>query len=54
MGAHGWRGRWLDNGSSKDIVELTVDPPAAYVMGVSINRRTLYVSLTDPQPLIAA
>jgi hypothetical protein len=27
LGARGWRGRWLVNGSSKDIVELTIDPP---------------------------
>jgi hypothetical protein len=52
-GAHGWRGRWLVNGSSKDIVELTIDPPArAYVMGVPVTLRTLYVSVTDPQALI--
>jgi hypothetical protein len=54
-GAHGFRGRWLVNGSSKDIVELTIDPPArAYVMGVPITLRTLYVSVTDPEALIAA
>jgi hypothetical protein len=54
-GAHGWRGRWLVNGSSKNIVELTIDPAArAYVMGAPIKLRTLYVSVTDPQALIAA
>jgi len=54
-GAHGWRGRWLVNGSSKDIAELTIDPPArAYVMGAPIKLQTLYVSVTDPQALIAA
>jgi hypothetical protein len=53
-GAHGWRGRWLVNGSSKGIVELTIDPPArAHVMGVPIKLRTLYVSVTDPDALIA-
>jgi hypothetical protein len=42
------------NGSSKDIVELTIEPPArAYVMGVPITLRTLDVSVTDPQALIA-
>jgi hypothetical protein len=47
-------GRWLVNGSSKDIVELTIDPPVrAYVMGAPITLRTLYVSVTDPQALIA-
>jgi hypothetical protein len=54
-GAHGWRGRYLVNGSPKDIVELTIDPPAhAYVMDAPINLRTLYVCVTDPQALIAA
>ena len=54
-GAHGWRGRWLVNGSSKDIAELTIDPPArAYVLGAPIKLQTLYVSVTDPQALIAA
>jgi hypothetical protein len=54
-GAHGFRGRWLVNGSSKDIVELTVDPPArAYVLGVPISLRTLYVSVTNPQEVIDA
>jgi hypothetical protein len=54
-GAHGFRGRWLVNGSSKGIVELTIDPPArAYVMGVPITLRTLDVSVTDPDGLIAA
>ena len=54
-GAHGWRGRWLVNGSSRDIVELTIDPPArAYVVAAPIRLRTLCVSVTDPQALIAA
>jgi hypothetical protein len=54
-GVHGWRGRWLVNGSSKGIVELTIDPPArAHVIGVPITLRTLWVSVTDPDALIAA
>ena len=54
-GAHGWRGRWLVNGSSKGIVELTIDPRVrAYVMGVPVKLRTLWVSVTDPDALIAA
>ena len=53
--AHGWRSRWPVNGSSKDIVELTIAPPVrAYVMGAPIKLQTLYVSVTDPQALIAA
>ena len=54
-GAHGWRGRWLVNGSSKGMVELTIDPPAkAHVMGVPTKLRTLWVSVTDPDALIEA
>ena len=54
-GAHGFRGRWLVNGSSKGIVELTIDPPArAKVMGMPVTLKTLYVSVTDPDALIAA
>jgi hypothetical protein len=54
-GARGWRGRWLVNSSSKDIVELTIAPPVrAYAMGAPIKLQTLYVSVTDPQALIAA
>ncbi|EUA02294.1 hypothetical protein I546_6167 [Mycobacterium kansasii 732] len=53
-GAHGFRGRWLVNGSSKGIVEMTVDPPArAKVMGVPVTLKSLYVSVTDPDALIA-
>ena len=54
-GVHGFRGRWLVNGSSKGIVELQIDPPAkASVMGVPIKLRTLWVSVTDPDALIEA
>jgi hypothetical protein len=54
-GVHGWRGRWLVNGSSNGMVELTIDPPVrAHVAGVPIKLRTLWVSVTDPDALIAA
>ena len=54
-GLHGWRGRWLVNGSSNGMVELTIDPPVrAYVAGLPITLRTLWVSVTDPDALIAA
>ncbi|MGB0969690.1 MAG: hypothetical protein ACPGVG_01825 [Mycobacterium sp.] len=56
LGVHGgWRGRWLVNGSSRGIVELTIDPPVrARVMGVPTTLRVLMVSVTDPSELIAA
>jgi len=54
-GVHGWRGRWLVNGSSNGLVELTIDPAAqAKVMGVPITLKELCVSVTDPDALIAA
>ncbi|AEV73262.1 hypothetical protein MycrhN_2681 [Mycolicibacterium rhodesiae NBB3] len=54
-GAHGWRGRWLVNGSSKGIVELTIDPATtAHVLGVPVNLSTLWVSVTEPEALIEA
>ena len=54
-GVHGWRGRWLVNGSMSGLVELSIDPPVqAKVCGVSTTLRTLLVSVTDPDALIAA
>jgi hypothetical protein len=42
-----------DQMASKGVVELTIDPAArAYVMGVPITLRTLYVSVNDPEALI--
>ncbi len=52
-GVHGWRGRWLVNGSSQGIVKLTIDPPVqARVLGVPTTLRTLLVSVTDPEAFI--
>ncbi|PJE03103.1 MAG: hypothetical protein CK429_33570 [Mycobacterium sp.] len=54
-GAHGFRGRWLVNGSSKGIVEMTINPPArARVMSMPTKLKQLYVSVTDPDALIKA
>jgi hypothetical protein len=54
-GVHGFRGRWLVNGSLQGVVELTIDPPVrAKIVGVSTTLRTLLVSVTDPDALIAA
>jgi hypothetical protein len=54
-GAHGWRGRWLVNGSSRGVVVLTIDPPAtARALGVPVTLKELAVSVTDPDALIAA
>ncbi len=54
-GVHHSRGRWLVNGSGKGLVALTIDPPVrAKCCGVSASVRSLWVSVTDPDALIAA
>lgn len=54
-GAHGWRGRWLVNGSSKGIVALEIDPPArGWAIGFPLRLRVVYVSLADPDGFITA
>lgn len=54
-GVHGFRGRWLVNGSSDGVVALTIDPPVkAKVCGVPVTLRQLGISVTDPDALIAA
>ena len=53
-GAHGWRGRWLVNGSSRGIVEIDLrSPQRAWLTGVwPLRLRTLYVSLEDPEAFL--
>jgi len=54
-GAHGWRGRWLVNGSSKGIVAIEIDPPArGWAIGFPLRLRVVYVSLADPDAFITA
>jgi len=54
-GVHGWRGRWLVNGSSSGLVRIELSPPArAWVIGFPIGVRELLVSVEDPAGLIAA
>jgi hypothetical protein len=54
MGVHYSRGRWLVNGSGKGLVALTIEPPAdAKVVGRSVSLHSLWVSVTDPDALIA-
>ena len=55
LGVHGWNGEWLVNGSTKDVVRLTIDPPVtARVFGVNVQLRVLLISLEDPAVLLAA
>ncbi len=54
-GAHGWRGRWLVNGSSKGIVVLGVEPEGSgRVIGFPVKVRVLALSVEDPEGLCAA
>jgi hypothetical protein len=54
-GVHGWRGRWLVNGSSAGIVVLPLDPPRrAHVLGWPIRVRELAISLDDPDGFLDA
>jgi hypothetical protein len=52
-GAHGWRGRWLVNGSGRGVVRMTIDPPThARCLGVEVTLRELMLSLDEPDRFI--
>jgi hypothetical protein len=54
-GVHGWRDRWLVNGSSSGLVRVTFEPSTRAWMGpVPLRVRILRVSVDDPDGLIAA
>jgi hypothetical protein len=55
-GAHGWRRRWLVNGSSKGIIQLELSPrQPARLLGVwPISLDTVSVSLVEPEGFLAA
>ncbi len=54
-GVHYRSGRWLVNGSRKGLVKLTIEPAArANVWRKSVTLGSLWVSVTDPEALIAA
>jgi hypothetical protein len=54
-GVHYSGARWLVNGSGKGLVTLTIEPPArAKFWVMSVPLRSLSVSVTDPDALIAA
>ncbi|MEO8694612.1 MAG: hypothetical protein ABI658_13900 [Acidimicrobiales bacterium] len=54
-GAHGWRGRWLVNGSSRGLVRLTIKPRGrAHCLGVPVRLQELTLSLDDPAGFVAA
>ena len=54
-GAHGWRGRWLVNGSRQGIIRLDIDPPVrAWTLAIPVRLRRLDVSLEDPDGFLTA
>lgn len=55
-GVHGWRGQWLVNGSSRNLVRVELDPPtrARLLLLFPVRVRVLRVSVDDPAGLIAA
>lgn len=54
-GVHGWRGRWLVNGSSSGLVRVDFNPPVRARSGpIPVTVRELRVSVDDPDGLVAA
>lgn len=54
IGVHGWRGRWLVNGSTRNLVTIDIEPAArCQVIGVPLRLNQLMVSVDDPDRLIA-
>lgn len=54
-GVHGWRGRWLVNGSSSGIVRIDITPAGrARAWPFTVSVRELRVSVDDPDGLVAA
>ncbi|HXQ75295.1 MAG TPA: hypothetical protein VN791_02275 [Acidimicrobiales bacterium] len=55
IGVHGWRGRWLVNGSMRQIVGLDIEPAArALAVGLPVHVHYLALSLEDPDAFVAA
>jgi hypothetical protein len=54
-GVHCRGGRWLVNGSGEGLVALTIEPPVGAKFCLRpVSVRSLWVSVTDPDALIAA
>ena len=55
IGAHGWKGTWVANGSRRDLVRLTLDPEQrGRTLGIPVRVRELVLSVQDPDAFIAA
>jgi hypothetical protein len=53
-GVHGWRGRWLVNGSPEGIVDIELSEPCrATTLGFPVRLNRLSVSLDDPDGFLA-
>jgi hypothetical protein len=54
-GVHGLLGRWLVNGSGRNLVAIDLEPrQRAYVIGLPVRLHQLIVSVEDPAAVIAA
>ena len=54
IGAHGWRGEWLVNTSTKGLVVLRIVPEGkGRCLGYPIKLSRLHVSLADPEAFLA-
>jgi hypothetical protein len=55
VGVHGWRGRWLVNGSMDRIVGVDIDPAVrAVATGIPVRLHYLALSLENPDAFLAA
>jgi spermidine synthase len=55
IGVHGWRGRWLVNGSMDRIVAVDIDPSVrAVATGFPVHLHYLALSLEEPDAFVAA
>lgn len=54
IGVHGMRGTWVVNGSREGIVEIALrEPVPARVLGIGVQLSRLFVSVEDPDALVA-
>jgi hypothetical protein len=55
VGVHGWRGRWLVNGSMERIVGIDIEPEArAIATGFPVHLHYLSLSLESPESFLHA
>lgn len=54
IGVHGFGGRWLVNGSHRNIVRLDIEGAPARVMGVPLTLTSLRLSVAEVEAFVAA